>query len=62
MGAEKNLDETPIDKDNHAIDALLYLIQAILTRKTVSDYEKAERRSLAAKTKKRTGTGLVNYG
>ena len=62
MGAEKNLDETPIDKDNHAIDALLYLIQAILTRKTVSDYEKAERKSLAAKTKKRTGTGLVNYG
>lgn len=62
MGAEKNLDETPIDKDNHAIDALLYLIQAILTRKTVSEYEKAERKSLAAKTKKRTGTGLVNYG
>ena len=49
MGAEKNLDETPIDKDNHAIDALLYLIQAILTRKTVSDYEKAERKSCTLK-------------
>lgn len=62
MGAEKNYDETPVDKDNHAIDALLYLTQAILSRKTVSDWDKAERRSLAAKTMRREKKGLMNYG
>ena len=62
MGADKNLDETPVDKDNHAIDALLYLTQAILTRKSVSEWDKQERRSLAAKTRKRENVGIINYG
>lgn len=62
IGADKNLDETPIDKDNHAIDALLYLTQAILTRRSVSEFEKAERKSLRAKTVKRENRGIINYG
>lgn len=62
MGAEHNLDETPVDKDNHAIDALLYLTQAILNRRTVSEWEKKERRSLAARTVKRENVGVINYG
>ena len=62
MGADKNLDETPVDKDNHAIDALLYLTQAILNRKSVSDWEKAERKSLKVRTIKRENKGILNYG
>lgn len=62
MASEHNLDETPVDKDNHAIDALLYLTQAILTRKSISDFEKAERRSLRAKTIKRQNVGVINFG
>lgn len=62
MGAEKNLDEEPMDKDNHAIDALLYLTQAILRRSVVSEYEKGERKSLKAATVKRNSRGLYNYG
>jgi hypothetical protein len=62
MGAERNLDESPIDKDNHAIDAMLYLTQAILTRKSVSEFDKAERKSLKAKTVRRENKGILNYG
>lgn len=62
MGADSNLDETPVDKDNHAIDAMLYLTQAMLTRRSVSEYEKAERKSLKAKTVRRENIGLLNYG
>ena len=62
IGAESNLDETPVDKDNHAIDALLYLTQAILNRRSVSEFERAERKSLRAKTFKRENVGLINYG
>ena len=62
MGAERNLDETPIDKDNHAIDAMLYLTQAILNRRSVSEFEKAERKSLRVKTFKRENRGIINYG
>lgn len=62
MGAERNLDETPVDKDNHAIDALLYLTQAILNRRSVSEFEKAERKSLKVKTVKRENIGIINYG
>lgn len=62
MGSERNLDETPIDKDNHAIDAMLYLTQAILNRNSVSEWEKKERKSLASYTKKRTNIGILNYG
>lgn len=62
MGADRNLDETPVDKDNHAIDALLYLTQAILTRRSVSDFEKAERKSLRAKTIKREKVNILNFG
>lgn len=62
MGAEKNLDEEPMDKDNHAIDALLYLTQAILKRNSISDYEKAQRKSLMANTVKRQNGGIINYG
>ena len=62
IGSESNLDESPVDKDNHAIDALLYLTQAILNRKSVSDWEKAERKSLKAKTVKRENIGILNYG
>lgn len=29
LGSEKNLDEKPIDKDNHAIDTLRYIIQEL---------------------------------
>ena len=62
MGADKNLDETPIDKDNHAIDAMLYLTQALLTRRSVSEWDKAERKSLRAKTMRRENVGVINYG
>lgn len=62
MGADKNLDETPVDKDNHAIDAMLYLTQAILTRRSISDFDKAERKSLKAKTVRRENKGIINYG
>lgn len=63
MGSEKNYDEEPIDKDNHAIDALLYLTQAILNRKSISEWEHKERKSLAAHTHRRgINKGLVNYG
>ena len=62
LASEHNLDETPVDKDNHAIDALLYLIQAILTRKSISEFDKAERVSLRAKTIKRQNKGVINFG
>ena len=62
MGADKNLDETPIDKDNHAIDAMLYLTQALLNRRAVSEWDKAERKSLRAKTMRRENVGVINYG
>ena len=62
IGADRNLDETPVDKDNHAIDALLYLTQAILTRRSVSEFDRAERKSLKAKTVKRENIGIINYG
>ena len=62
MASERNLDETPVDKDNHAIDAMLYLTQAILTRKSVSEYDKAEKRSLKARTMRRENIGILNYG
>ena len=62
MASERNLDETPVDKDNHAIDAMLYLTQAILNRKSVSDWDKAERRSLKARTMRRENKGIINYG
>ena len=62
MGADRNLDETPVDKDNHAIDALLYLTQAILNRRSVSEFDKAERKSLRVKTVKRENIGVINYG
>ena len=62
IGSESNLDETPVDKDNHAIDAMLYLTQAILTRKSISEYEKAERKSLKTKNTKRQNVGVINYG
>ena len=62
IGADVNLDESPVDKDNHAIDALLYLTQAILTRHSVSEWDKKERRSLKARVVKREKTGVINYG
>lgn len=62
MASERNLDETPVDKDNHAIDAMLYLTQAILNRKSVSDWDKAEKRSLRARTMRRENIGIINYG
>lgn len=62
MGADTNLDETPVDKDNHAIDAMLYLTQAILSRRSVSEFEKAERKTLKAKTVRRENRGILNYG
>lgn len=62
MGADRNLDETPIDKDNHAIDALLYLTQAILNRKSITEFDKAQRKSLYARTIKRENKGIINYG
>ena len=62
MGADRNLDETPVDKDNHAIDALLYLTQAILNRRSISEFEKSERKSLKTRTMQRTRVNLVNYG
>ena len=62
MGSDTNLDETPVDKDNHAIDALLYLVQAILSRKSISDFDKAERKSLKARTVRRENRGILNYG
>ena len=62
MGSEKNYDETPVDKDNHAIDALLYLTQAIISRRSVSEWERKEQRSLAAMTVKRTKDKVWNYG
>lgn len=62
IASERNLDETPVDKDNHAIDALLYLTQAILSRKSISDWERAERTSLKTRTQKRQNVGVINYG
>ena len=62
IGSETNLDETPVDKDNHAIDALLYLVQAILSRKSISDWDKKERKSLRAATVKKGNIGIINYG
>lgn len=62
MGADKNLDETPVDKDNHAIDALLYLIQALLGRKTISPREIAESKSLRIKTISKNRESIINYG
>ena len=62
MGDDRNLDETPVDKDNHAIDAMLYLTQAILNRRSVSEWDKAERKSLRARTMRRGNVGIINYG
>ncbi len=62
LGAEKNLDETPVDKDNHAIDALLYLIEKLIGRAVVTEFEKAERHSLRAATVKHNRGALYNYG
>ena len=62
MGAEKNLDEVPVDKDNHGIDAMLYLTQAILTRRSISEVEKKERKSLRVRTFKRERENILNYG
>lgn len=63
LGAEKNLEETPVDKDNHAIDALLYLTEKLISRSATSEWEKKERKSLRAYTVKRGDRGsLLNYG
>lgn len=62
IGAEANLDESPVDKDNHAIDAMLYLTQALLNRRSVSEWDKKERKSLRVKTFKRENKGIINYG
>lgn len=62
MGAEKNLNETPVDKDNHAIDALLYLIQALESKRSIRPEELADRKSLRAMTMRRQNLGVINYG
>lgn len=62
MGAEKNYNESPIDKDNHAIDALLYVIQALETRRSVRPEDIANRKSLKSFTIKYNNTGAINYG
>lgn len=62
IGAEKNLEETPVDKDNHAIDAMLYLTEKLLNMHSVSEYENAERKSLKANTVKRDRGGIYSYG
>ena len=46
FGEEKNFDESPIDKDNHAIDAMLYLVNGLSQMKSVSKEEYDERRSI----------------
>ena len=62
MGAEKNFNESPVDKDNHAIDAFLYLIQALEQKKSYRPEEIANRRSLQALTVKRNNIGVINCG
>ena len=47
---EKNMPEQPVDKDNHYIDALLYLIASLEELKSINPEEIAFRGSLAGKT------------
>lgn len=62
MGAEKNLREEPVDKDNHAIDALLYLVQALENGRSIRPEEIADRKSLKALTTRYNNKGAINYG
>lgn len=62
LGAEKNFNESPIDKDNHAIDAMLYLVAELESRKSVSAEEIANRKSIRNITVTRQNQGIINYG
>jgi PBSX family phage terminase large subunit len=62
IGADKNFDETPVDKDNHAIDALLYLTQALELRKSIRPEDIANRKSLKAMTIRVNNSEAKNYG
>lgn len=46
LGEEKNLDETPVDKDNHGIDAMLYLVNGLSQMTSVSKEEYDERKTI----------------
>lgn len=46
LGSEKNHPETPVDKDNHYIDALLYLIASLEQLRSIDPKEEEYKRSL----------------
>jgi PBSX family phage terminase large subunit len=54
IGEQKNHPETPIQKDNHYIDALLYLIASIEQLKSVSPEERMYKRSLMYNIQKKS--------
>lgn len=62
IGAERNFNESPIDKDNHAIDAMLYLIAEMENRRSVTEYEKMNKKSIHSLTVARSFEGISHYG
>jgi hypothetical protein len=50
LGEDKNHQETPVDKDNHFIDAMLYLISDLEGRETESPQKREYLQSLEFKT------------
>lgn len=50
LGQEKNAPETPVDKDNHCCDALLYLIASLEELKSDDPKKRKESDTLRAKT------------
>lgn len=63
LGDNKNLPEEPVDKDNHFIDAMMYLVANIERSKVESPEAKAYKQSLAYHTKiqRPTNNNLNTY-
>lgn len=62
LGSEKNSTEKPIDKDNHAIDSMLYLLNGMRVKKSIDPKIIAERNSLRALTQRPPQRSAIHYG
>lgn len=62
LGAEKNDPEKPVDKDNHAIDSLLYLIAGMRVKKSLHPEIIANKKSLKTLNEKPEQRSAVDYG
>lgn len=62
IGTNKNNPERPVDKDNHAIDSLLYLTNGMRIKKSIHPDIIANKKSLKAITERPQQRSVEDYG